>query len=696
MRRLLPLLAALALVPALSAQTGTAEFIVFARADDGGPVAGVPVTVASEDPAGPTFTTATDAAGLVTVAGVPDGRYFAFAAEGSAYATLISDPAVVQGSQSEIGVAFLTPLDPALATVRGRLTDADTGAPVRLRWLVPLPVGPTGGEVAPFAAVDGDGRYAFQVDPGTYELAYLLLNSEDESAATYGAATVAFTVTAGATTTVDVALDGRRRGALAGSVVGPDGSPVAGAEVVASSTDGTFETAAETGADGAFALSVPEGDYVIEVDAAGFLSEFWDGAGSFADATVVAVAPDATASGIDVTLETVAADFALTITGRLTDAAGDPIPDGAVLILSNTTQATIQAVRAQSDGTFAFTTRNPGAAGGEVVVWFQAPGYESEFYDDATEFFLATPLAVRGEAVSFDLGDVALRAEGDAPAGFAVSGTVSAESGGAIAGATVVVTRVDGAGVAYATTDGAGAYRAEGLAAGEYVVLFTAEGFAPSYYDGATAWTEAARVSVQSDVSAISGQLGGLNRPVRGARRSGVALRGTVRDGSGAALPGALVVARDPDGSAVGFALADASGRYAIEDLGETATVRADRPRYEVGRGVVSGGGVLTFRLGSLGATSAAGAPDAERPSLVVAPNPTAGTARVAFSVAEAGRVRVAVYDVLGREVAVLADGARPAGPGEARLDAPLAPGVYVVRVETASGAAAVPVTVVR
>ena len=59
--------------------------------------------------------------------------------------------------------------------------------------------------------------------------------------------------------------------------------------------------------------------------------------------------------------------------------------------------------------------------------------------------------------------------------------------------------------------------------------------------------------------------------------------------------------------------------------------------------------------------------------------------------------MRVAVYDVLGKRVAVLADGVLEAGVHTAQLDAAgLANGVYVVRVETAQGVRAQRVTVVR
>ena len=67
-----------------------------------------------------------------------------------------------------------------------------------------------------------------------------------------------------------------------------------------------------------------------------------------------------------------------------------------------------------------------------------------------------------------------------------------------------------------------------------------------------------------------------------------------------------------------------------------------------------------------------------------IAPNPSAGEARVTFAVPEAGPVRLTVLDVRGRAVATLADGPMAAGPHEARLSGALAAGVYVVRLEAA------------
>ena len=64
-------------------------------------------------------------------------------------------------------------------------------------------------------------------------------------------------------------------------------------------------------------------------------------------------------------------------------------------------------------------------------------------------------------------------------------------------------------------------------------------------------------------------------------------------------------------------------------------------------------------------------------------PNPFNPRTTVRFAVPEASAVRVGVYDVLGRRVAVLAEGMRGAGWHEVVWEARgLASGLYVVRLE--------------
>ncbi|MEM8560330.1 MAG: T9SS type A sorting domain-containing protein, partial [Bacteroidota bacterium] len=84
--------------------------------------------------------------------------------------------------------------------------------------------------------------------------------------------------------------------------------------------------------------------------------------------------------------------------------------------------------------------------------------------------------------------------------------------------------------------------------------------------------------------------------------------------------------------------------------------------------------------------------------SLAAYPNPTRGTATLAYTLPEAGRTTVTVYDVLGRRVAVLADDeAQVVGRHRVTLDtARWAAGVYVAVLETAAGRQTQTLTVLR
>jgi len=92
------------------------------------------------------------------------------------------------------------------------------------------------------------------------------------------------------------------------------------------------------------------------------------------------------------------------------------------------------------------------------------------------------------------------------------------------------------------------------------------------------------------------------------------------------------------------------------------------------------------FRIitGTTGVGEGAAGPLALEP---VAPNPTRGLSRFGIVLPEAGKVRLEVLDIGGREVALVADGFEPAGrrefawEGRSR-DGPVPAGIYVVRLD--------------
>ena len=82
---------------------------------------------------------------------------------------------------------------------------------------------------------------------------------------------------------------------------------------------------------------------------------------------------------------------------------------------------------------------------------------------------------------------------------------------------------------------------------------------------------------------------------------------------------------------------------------------------------------------------------------VTVGPNPATTAATVRFTLDRAQTARVALYDMLGREVAVVADGLAPAGETMVTVaTAGLPAGVYVVRLVAETGVATQTLTVVR
>jgi len=91
------------------------------------------------------------------------------------------------------------------------------------------------------------------------------------------------------------------------------------------------------------------------------------------------------------------------------------------------------------------------------------------------------------------------------------------------------------------------------------------------------------------------------------------------------------------------------------------------------------------FRFFSESDTSSEGGTPESEARLTVYPSPAAQTVTVEARADAAGPVRVAVYDVLGREVAVLHDGPAPVDGQSLTFDAAgLSAGLYVVRMEAA------------
>ncbi|MEU1801369.1 MFS transporter [Streptomyces sp. NPDC019937] len=220
------------------------------------------------------------------------------------------------------------------------------------------------------------------------------------------------------------------------------------------------------------------------------------------------------------------------IHGRVLGADGTPLADAAVTLIDTGGRQLGRTVSGSDGG---YTVTAPGSA--SVVLIGSAPGH-------------------RPQAATLLVSDVPVLCDLRLAGGGGLTGSVRAEGGGPLAGATATATGADGEVAGSATADEKGEFALPELASGTYALTLSADGHRPH----ATQVELTAGEPVRVDVS------------LRPAAR----VRGTVRDQGGQPLEDARVALLDASGDVVGQSITGADGAFAFEGLtGEHYTVVA-------------------------------------------------------------------------------------------------------------------------
>jgi Carboxypeptidase regulatory-like domain len=144
-----------------------------------------------------------------------------------------------------------------------------------------------------------------------------------------------------------------------------------------------------TGADGKYLLgSLADGNYVVEFWAPylGYVRQYFDGAASFEDADEVVIAGGGTVSNVDAEMEQGGE-----IEGAVTDAAtGGGIGEVEVCAFSQAAFAGCALTDSAGD----YVIRGIRTGSYTVEFWAQFLGYETRYYDEASNFADATLVAV--------------------------------------------------------------------------------------------------------------------------------------------------------------------------------------------------------------------------------------------------------------------------------------------------------------
>jgi len=184
---------------------------------------------------------------------------------------------------------------------------------------------------------------------------------------------------------------------ISGTVTDGSGTPIVGAMVSAFRADSILPAYDDTGADGRYSISLTwPGDYLVMAQASGFVPEYYNNVYDQNLATEVTVTFSGR-TGIDFTLGP-----AGSISGVVENEAGDPLHYAKVKAQGDdfTTYDYTGA-----DGTYEVNGLTPGS----YVVWAQASGYITEYYNNVSDSSSATPVAVAALTdtpnVDFTLGN---------------------------------------------------------------------------------------------------------------------------------------------------------------------------------------------------------------------------------------------------------------------------------------------------
>ncbi len=474
-----------------------------------------------------------------------------------------------------------------------------------------------------------------------------------------------------------------RFSSLSGRVFFENGESLSSAKIELINLDGaTFERL--TSFDGFYNFIVPPGDYKIKMSYAFFdgvttIESYYENASSLDEATVISVDQGASVSGIDFLLELPDNLPTITVRGSVSDLNGIPIPDASVTGVKFTSEFFVEPIDYQTNtdenGNYELIIPNFKSF---ISLSLSATkqGYKPQFYGGESSFLTGEFLSGSGdtimigdmliiseteiEGIDFELEEILLQDFG------AISGIIIGADGLGVSSSMIIATNVDN-GEEYSTfSDSLGGFFLGALPFGTYIVLFMAEGYVPEYFDQALEPENAELIFVDGDINIVA-----TLDPLPEQSNPG-AIVGTVVNGTNKSLPGVLVIISGMRGNPVSYSYTGSNGKYYLENLSEGEyMVSARKFGFNPINASVfyspAAGNSMSISMSSKNAvTSVDRELNESLPSEFTLgnnyPNPFNPTTEISFALPVDSKVKLRVYNIIGQEIALLANANFKAG----------------------------------
>jgi hypothetical protein len=644
--------------------------------------------------------------GLYEICELEEGVYYVRAAaegcEGEWYNNKYNpeeaDPVEVVGGEITDHIDFALECVPQNGCIEGRVTDQDTGEPIHEAY-VAVYTNPHGDPVAhTYTGVHGYYELC-ELEPGIY---YVMAHAweceqewfenrtrpEDADPVEVSAGMVTY----GINFTLDCEHPGT--GCIIGRVFDEETEePIAEALVRIYLGDGERPVArAYTGPEGWYEIcNLDPGVYYASAHREGCETEWYHNKSSREHADPIEVHAGEIVDGINFFLLCRHPDTGC-ITGRVTNAEGHPIHNAFVAVVRHPEGDPIRYTHTGENGFYEICQLPPGV----YYAFAHAENCEREWYDNKSDPAEADPIEVHaGEVV--DRINFSLECVGQS---LCISGrVVEDETGEGINDAVVIAVGLDQPWFKYTFSEGDGHYEICGLPHGRYIVFAFAYGYIGEFYDNVYRWEEATPVVPPAD---------GINFSLGKHAFFGMTVSGKVFCRMGPA-PRTLVYAYNSgmtatEGVPVSSGLTEIDGSYVIEGLeAGTYVITAskpgdpttDYPELVTVEGNVDG---IDIYLGTTVVRKRDVAdPDPSGHLLKIMPNPFRASTQFSVSVPEAGYVRLEVFDLTGRSLAVVLDEMLLSGEYDVEWDAgDITSGVYIAKLSCGERRAASKIVLAR